>query len=111
MGHTWTSLRQSYWIVKGTVAVRDWMIGNCVFCKKRNAPVGQQLIADFRLGRLQVNQPPFSRVGINYFGPFLVKQGGNQVKRYGCIFTCLSMSAVHQEVAHSLTTNSVLQAL
>ena len=41
MGHTWASLRQSYWIVKGSVTVR-WVIGNCVFCKKRSAPVGQQ---------------------------------------------------------------------
>ena len=56
MGHTWASLRQSYWIVKGSVTVRR-VIGNCVFCKKRNAPVGQQLMADLPLGRLQVNEP------------------------------------------------------
>ena len=56
MGHTWASLRQSYWIVKGSVTVRR-VIGNCVFCKKRNAPVGQQLMADLLLGRLQVNEP------------------------------------------------------
>ena len=56
MGHTWASLRQSYWIVKGSVTVRR-VIGNCVLCKKRNAPVGQQLMADLPLGRLQVNEP------------------------------------------------------
>ena len=63
MGHTWASLRQSYWIVKGSATVRR-VIGNCVFCKKRNAPVGQQLMADLLLGRLQVNEPPFSHVKI-----------------------------------------------
>ena len=78
------------------------VIGNCVFCKKRNAPVGQQLMADLPLGRLQVNEPPFSHVGIYYFGPFLVKQGRSQVKCYECIFTCLSMCAVHLEVSHNL---------
>ena len=56
IGHMWASLRQSYWIVKGSVTVRR-VIGNCVFCKKRNAPVGQQLMADLPLGRLQVNEP------------------------------------------------------
>ena len=63
MGHTWASLRQSYWIVKGSVTVRR-VIGNCVFCKKRIASVGQQLMADLLLGRLQVNEPPFLHVKI-----------------------------------------------
>ena len=110
MGHTWASLRQSCWIVIGSVTVRR-MIGNCVVCKKRNASVGQQLMADLLLGCLQANELPFSHVGIDYFGSFLVKQGRSQVKRYGCIFTCLSMPAVHKEVAHSLATDSFLQAL
>ena len=110
MGHTWASLRQLYWIVKDSVTVRR-VIGNCVFCKKRKAPVGQQLMADLPLGRLQVNEPPFLPVGVDYFGPFLVKQGRSQVKRHGCIFTCLSMRAVHLEVAYNLTTDSFLQAL
>ena len=79
MGHTWASLRQSYWIVKGSVTVRR-VIGNCVLCKKRNAPVGQQLMADLPLGRLQVNEPPFSHVGIDYFGPFLVKQSRRNLR-------------------------------
>ena len=110
VGHTWASLQQSYWIVKGSVTVQR-EIGNCVFSKKQNAPVSQQLMADLPLGRLQVNEPPFSYARIDYFEPFLAKQGRSQVKRYGCIFTCLSMHAVHLEVAHNLTTDSFLQAL
>ena len=71
----------------------------------------KELMADLPLGRLQVNEPLFSHVRIDYFVPFLVKQGQSQVKRYGCIFPCLSMCTVHLEVAHNLTTDSFLQAL
>jgi hypothetical protein len=49
---------------------------------------------------------PFSFVGIDYFGPLNVKQGRNIVKRFGC----LTSTAVHVEVANSLTTDSFLSA-
>jgi len=47
MGHTWTSLRQKFWIIKGGAAVSK-VIGNCIFCRKRNASLRQQIMADYR---------------------------------------------------------------
>jgi len=108
--HTWTSLRRKFWIVKGAAAVRK-TIGNCYICRKRNSTVGKQLMADLPSCRLQVDQPAFSSVGVDYFGPLLVKQGRATVKRYGCVFTCLTMRAIHIEIAHSLNTDSFLNAL
>ena len=108
--HTWSCLRQRFWIVKGAAAVRK-TIGKCVLCKKRNSKVGEQFMSDIPNCRLQYDQPSFCNVGIDFFGPLPVKFGRSIAKRYGCVFTCLTMRAVHIEIAHSLDTHSSINAL
>ena len=66
---------------------------------------------------LAINQPPFTNTGIDYFGPFTVKQGrrtrstDGTSTRYGAIFTCLSTRAVHIELVGNLSTNNFILAL
>ena len=48
---------------------------------------------------------------MDYFGPYVTKEGRKERKRYGALFTCLVSRAVHIEVAHSLDTDSFLHAL
>jgi len=107
--HTWAALRQRFWVIKGGVAVRR-VLGQCVLCRKRGASIGQQVMADLPRERTAAHQPPFSHVGVDFFGPFMAKQGGSSIKCYGCIFSCLTVRAVHIEVTQSLSTNSFLDA-
>ena len=68
-------------------------------------------MADLPRCRVQINKPPFYKVDVDYFGPFLVKQRRSRIKRYGCIFSCLTTRAVHIEVASDLSTGSFINAL
>ena len=42
----------------------------------------EQIIADLPDYRVNADGAPFENVGMDYFGPFLVKRGRSQVKRY-----------------------------
>ena len=61
------------------------------------------------LSRPQVtpNQPSFTCVGIDFF----VRQKRSMVKRYGAIFTCLTVKAVHLKIFYTLDTDSFMLAL
>ena len=95
-----SSLRERFWIVNGRSAVRR-VLKNCIDCQKRKAPSGQQLMAKIPQDRVTPNEPPFTHVGLDFFGPIEVKQGRSRVKRYGCLFTCLTIRAIHIEDAHT----------
>ena len=108
--HTWASIRQRFLIVKGAAAVRH-SIGQCIKCKRRNTLVGKQLMADLPGCRVQTDKPPFYKVGVDYFGPFLVKQERSRIKRYRCIFSCLTTQAVHIGVVSDISSDSFKNAL
>ena len=73
--------------------------------------LGEQLMGDLPKERLMSEDPPFTHVGVDYFGPLYVRQRHSNVKRYVCFFTCLAVRAVHIEVVHSLDTDGFINAL
>jgi hypothetical protein len=70
----------------------------------------KQKMADLPKDRVTPGKPPFTNVGVDCFGPFTVKRG-RHVKRYGVLFTCLAIRAVHIEIANNLDTDSFINAL
>ena len=103
-------LRRHYWII-GAPSIIKSIVSKCVTCRRYQAPAEQQKMASLPQERFALNEPPFSKVGMDYFGPFEVKRGRSTVKRYGVIFTCLTSRAVHLELAHSLNTDSCINAI
>nr|CAB3263156.1 uncharacterized protein LOC104265735 [Phallusia mammillata] len=110
LNHTLTTLNQRFWIVGGAVAVRR-ALSRCLKCRRRDAKPAKQLMSELPPARLQMNVHPFAYTGVDYFGPLLIKRGRSEVKRYGCLFTCLTTRAVHLEVACDLSTDAFVNAL
>ena len=102
--------RQTYWIIRAGSMIRQ-MLSRCVICRRYRAKGLEQKMADLPADRTIAGEPPFSRVGVDYFGPFLVKRGRGVVKRYGVVFTCLSIRAIHLEVASSPDTDSCINMI
>ena len=105
-----SALREKFWIVKGRSAVRQ-VIKKCINCQRRKKPPANQYMADLPRVRVTPGRPPFTFVGVDYFGPIEVKQRRSRVKRWGCLFTCLTTRAIHIEIAHTLDTDSMINAL
>ena len=103
-------LRERFWLIRANSVVRS-VLSSCFAWKRRHALPGVQKMADLPPPRITADKPPFTCVGIDYFGPFLIRQRRSQVKRYGAIFTCLALRAVHLEISHSLDTDSFILAL
>ena len=57
------------------------------------------MMADLPAACLQIFDPALNHSGVDYFGPFHVKQERITVKRYGCVFTYMTARAVHIEIA------------
>ena len=108
--YTLSLIRQKYWIISARSTVRK-VLEKCFACRKQQAPTGQQKTADLPEDRVTPSKPPFTYTGVDCFGPFEVRRGRSKVKRYGVIFTCLALRAVHIEVANSLDTESFINAL
>ena len=104
------TLRQRYWVVKGRSVIKS-VIRACVMCKRLYSVPQNQRMADLPPDRLAAGQAPFTNVGVDVFGPFLVKRGRSQEKRYGLIFTCLVIRAVHIEVLSSLDSDAFINAV
>ena len=107
--HVRNIVQQKFWILGIRNALR-WIQTKCISCRKRRAQTKVPILADLPEERL-VASKVFSNVGADYFGPFTVKIGRRNEKLWCCLFTCLTVRAVHIVVVPKLDTDSCLSAV
>lgn len=106
-------LAQRYWILSPKRTIRK-VVSFCHKCFRANPISSQPPMGN--LPRYRISQvKPFSRVGIDYGGPFLLTQGrirgAKTFKGYICLFVCMATKAIHLEVASDLSSDTFLAAL
>ena len=67
-------------------------------------------MADLPTFRMAVYKKPFANTGCHYFGPFVFKEGRNNKKAWGLLFTCLTTGAIHVELVTSMDLSSFILA-
>ena len=66
-------LYKKYWIM-GANSLARTVIHWCVVCRKQRAKVCEQQMSDLPKDRVTAENPPFTCVGVDYFGPFFFKE-------------------------------------
>lgn len=92
--YTLSLIRQRFWIIAARSSVRS-IVNTCFNCRRRQAPTMQQKMASLPVDRITPSKPPFTYVGVDCFGPFVVRRGRSTAKRYGVLFTSYPPRSSH----------------
>ena len=105
------AMRQRYWLLNARTTIRQ-ITRKCVRCFRTNPTNSSQLMGNLPASRV-VPSPPFAITGVDYAGPFFIKQGLRRplLKAYVSVYVCMTTKAVHLEVVSDLSTNAFLASL
>ncbi|XP_055605645.1 uncharacterized protein LOC129753820 [Uranotaenia lowii] len=103
-------VRQKFHVPKLRVQVQR-ATKNCMWCRVYKATPAAPRMGPLPRVRITPYVRAFTYTGIDYFGPYLVKVKRSAEKRWVVLFTCLTIRAVHLEVASSLTSDSCKKAI
>ncbi|CAI6371615.1 unnamed protein product [Macrosiphum euphorbiae] len=104
---------RQYWILSVRTLIRT-IISSCTTCVRITAKNPQPVMADLPSSRV-TECHPFARVGVDYAGPFSVKENRlrkpRMYKMYLAVFVCFTVRAVHLEYVSDLSTGAFIAAL
>ncbi|XP_044573440.1 uncharacterized protein LOC123257680 [Drosophila ananassae] len=103
-------IKASFYISRLRVLYKS-VRSTCQRCKVDSAAPRPPQMAPIPRARIGSFQRPFTYTGVDYFGPLLVNVGRRKEKRWIALFTCLTLRAVHFEIAYSLDTSSCIMCL
>ena len=107
------STRERYWPIGGRNLAKQ-IVRKCIKCFRVTPRAINPLMG--QLPEVRTMQSfPFEVVGIDYGGPFTIKnrmgRGAKTSKGYLCLFVCFTTKALHLELATDLSTSAFILAL
>ncbi|XP_055605529.1 uncharacterized protein LOC129753709 [Uranotaenia lowii] len=109
-GTVLNEIQQRFYIPKCRATVKS-IIKNCAWCRVYKAVPCAPRMACLPHPRVRPYVRAFTFTGVDYFGPVTVRRGRANVKRWICLFTCLTVRAIHLEVVHSMSSDSCIKAI
>ncbi|XP_076397868.1 uncharacterized protein LOC143266117 [Megachile rotundata] len=111
---TLNAIRQRYWLVDGKNTVR-FIVRKCIRCFKiKPSDLPEYCMGNLPKSRVTENRP-FQVVGIDYCGPFFIKEkrfrNTKKLKVYVAVFICFVTKAVHLELVCDLSTEAFMASL
>ena len=107
IAHTLAQVREEYWIPQGGVEVRS-ALSRCLIYRKHEGPSFQlPHMTPERVSR----SDPFQFMGLDYLGPVFVRDQSSLDKAWICLFTCLTVRAIHLEWVTDLTGTQFLSCI
>lgn len=107
------SLREKFWPLSARNACKK-IAKNCIICFRAKPTNTTYLMGDLPDARISMS-PAFTNVGIDYGGPFMLKdrstRGAKIIKAYICLIVCMCTKAVHLELVTDLTTSAFLNTI
>lgn len=100
---------EGYWVIEANSKVR-FLLRKSFECRRKRGKFGSQKLAPLPKDRTE-NVAPFTYVCCDFFGPYMVKEGRKELKRYGCIFSDLVYRGIHTELCRTLETDTFINAL
>nr|CAI5865091.1 unnamed protein product [Callosobruchus analis] len=106
-------VRETFWPISERSVARQ-VVKKCVTCAKFSTKIVQPVMGNLPASRVTPDFP-FSKVGVDYCGPFLIKgkrgRGSTSSKCWIALFVCFVTRAIHLELVTSLTTEAFMQTL
>ncbi|XP_018365559.1 PREDICTED: uncharacterized protein LOC108762850 [Trachymyrmex cornetzi] len=105
--------RGRFWTLGSRNLARK-VVRNCITCFKSKPRTAMAQMGPLPLPRASPS-PTFHNTGVDYAGPFHIKdrkgRGSRTSKCYICLFVCLSTKALHLEIVSDLSADSFLAAI
>lgn len=106
-------IRSQFWPLNGKQAVKR-VLRQCVVCFRVKPRYLNPMMGQLPHSRVTPSRP-FSICGVDFAGPYLIKdskfRNKRLIKAYMCVFVCFSSKAVHLELVSDLSTDSFLNAM
>ena len=104
-------VQEQFWVLRCRSALKA-IIHHCIPCRRINQHVDYPIRANLPDCRLpSANHFPFLTSGLDFVGPFPIKDNGQFERRHCLLFTCLVTKAVHIEACADLNTETTLMAI